>query len=133
MYGKLALDAQAICEYAEENGIPLANGNAEAETEPEFTESHFSLNGLDDDGHETMYWAGIPTQPEYRKDSSDYFEFCKTAAKPYDAVVTAILIRAKVIYGSCVSVRSDGDWQEWLAGRVIYEAVFGEPAPNPLG
>lgn len=134
MYGNLALDAKTICDYA--HGIPLANGNAEAGTQPIFTESHFSLNGVSDkngdNGHETFYWAGIPTQPEYRKDSPEYFEFCKTAHKPYDAVVTAILIRAKVIYGSCVSISSDGDWAEWQAGRDLYETVFGDTAPNPM-
>lgn len=135
MYNKLALDAKMICDYAQANGIPLANGNAEAGTQPEFTEGYFSLNGVSDEngdnGHETLYWAGIPTQPEYRKDRPEYFEFCKTAHKPYDAVVTAILIRAKTIYGSCVSVSSDGDWTEWQAGRDLYEKIFGEIAVNP--
>ena len=52
--------------------------------------------------------------------------------KPYDAVVTAILIRAKTIYGSCVSISSDGDWHEWQAGRDMYEAIFGEVAECPF-
>lgn len=136
MFGKLALDAKSICDYAQANDIPLANGNAEAGTQPDFTEGYFSLNGVSDEngdnGHETLYWAGIPTQPDWRKDDPEYFEFCKTAYKPYDAVVTAILIRAKVIYGSCVSVSSDGNWTEWQAGRDLYESVFGETAPNPF-
>lgn len=136
MFGKLALDTKSICDRAQANGIPLANGNAEAGTQPDFTEGYFSLNGVSDEngdnGHETLYWAGIPTQPEWRKGDPEYFEFCKTAYKPYDAVVTAILIRAKVIYGSCVSISSDGDWTEWQAGRDLYESVFGEIAPNPF-
>ena len=52
--------------------------------------------------------------------------------KPYDAVVTAILIRAKSIYGSCVEISSDGDWSEWQAGREMYETVFGEVAECPF-
>jgi len=136
MFGKLALDTKSICDYAQANGIPLANGNAEAGTQPDFTEGYFSFNGVSDEngdnGHETFHWAGIPTQSEWRKDDPEYFEFCKTAYKPYDAVVTAILIRAKVIYGSCVSVSSDGNWTEWQAGRDLYESVFGETAPNPF-
>lgn len=136
MYSKLALDAKMICDYAQAKGIPLANGNAEAGTQPVFTEGFFSLNGVSDEngdnGHETFHWAGIPTLPDYRKNESEHFDFCKTARKPYDAVVTAILIRAKVIYGSCVSVSSDGDWEDWSSGRELYESVFWEAAPNPM-
>jgi hypothetical protein len=132
MFGKLALDAKKIIEQATAQGIavsgPLGHGT------PEFTESHFSLNGLEMLGqdHETFYWSGIPEIQEWRKDEPDHFSFCKTAYKPYDAVVTAILIRAKVIYGSCVSISSDGDWHEWQAGRDMYETVFGENAPCPF-
>jgi hypothetical protein len=130
MFGKLALDAKSICDYAQANGIPLANGNAEAGTQPDFTEGYFSFNGVV--SHETFYWAGIPTQPEWRKDDPEYFEFCKTAYKPYDAVVTAILVRAKVIYGDSVQIGSDGDWSDWQAGRDLYEKVFGEVAECPF-
>jgi hypothetical protein len=138
MFGKLALDAKTICDYANANGIRIRNGNGEGE--PEFTEFYFSINGdaeaFTSDGrdlaHESFYWAGIPTQSEWRKDDPDFFEFCKTAYKPYDAVVTAILIRAKTIYGSCVRISSDGEWSEWQAGRDMYEAIFGEVAECPF-
>ena len=136
-YGKLALDAKKLCDYANANGIRIRNG--EGLGEPEFTEFSFSINGdaeAFDEGrdlaHETFHWSGIPNQSEWRKDDPDFFEFCKTAYKPYDAVVTAILIRAKVIYGSCVRISSDGEWHEWQAGRDLYETVFGEVAPNPF-
>jgi hypothetical protein len=82
--------------------------------------------------HETFTWKALPTQVEWRKDEPEIFDFCKTAQKPYDAVVTAILIRAKEIYGSCVSISSDGDWSEWQDGRNLYEAVFGEVAQCPF-
>lgn len=138
MFGKLALDAKKICEYANANGIRIRNGNGEGE--PEFTEFYFSINGdaeaFTSDGrdlaHETFYWAGIPNHPKHRESEPDFFEFCKTAYKPYDAVVTAILIRAKTIYGSCVRVSSDGDWHEWQAGRDMYEIIFGEVAECPF-
>lgn len=138
MFGKLALDAKTICDYANANGIRIRNGNGEGE--PDFTEFYFSINGdaeaFTSDGrdlaHESFYWAGIPSQPEWRKDEPDFFEFCKTAMKPYDAVVTAILIRAKTIYGSCVRISSDGDWHEWQAGRDMYETIFGEVAECPF-
>ena len=148
MFGKLALDAKKLCDYANANGIRIRNGIGESE--PEFTEFSFSINGdaegFSDDGrdlaHETFYWAGIPQHPEHRRGDSHYFDFCKTNYKPYDAVVTAILIRAKSIYGSCVEISSDGDWEgnpnfpdgygSWENGRELYERVFGEVAECPF-
>jgi len=103
-----------------ENGIVICGGDGEGE--PEFTEGYFALNGtiLNDEWHESMVWEAIP--------SEGVFTFCKTAYKPYDAVVTAILLRAKYHYGELVSVRSDGTWDEWLAGRELYRQVFSETA-----
>ena len=132
MYGKLALDAKAICEHAYTIGIKLGDWSGENGTSPQFTEGEFSLNGIDDMSHETFTWKAMPTQVEWRKNEPEIFDFCKTAMKPYDAVVTAILIRAKEIYGSCVSISSDGDWSEWKDGRDLYEAVFGEVAQCPF-
>ena len=132
MYGKLALDAKAICEHAYTVGIKLGDWSGENGTSPQFTEGEFSLNGIDDMSHETFTWKAMPTQVEWRKNEPEIFDFCKTAMKPYDAVVTAILIRAKEIYGSCVSISSDGDWSEWKDGRDLYEAVFGEVAQCPF-
>ncbi len=132
MYGKLALDAKAICEHAYTIGIKLGDWSGENGTSPQFTEGEFSLNGIDDMSHETFTWKAMPTQVEWRKNEPEIFDFCKTAMKPYDAVVTAILIRAKEIYGSCVSISSDGDWSEWQDGRNLYEAVFGEVAQCPF-
>ena len=132
MYGKLALDAKAICEYAYTIGIKLGDWSGENGTSPQFTEGEFSLNGIDEMSHETFTWKALPTQVEWRKDEPEIFDFCKTAMKPYDAVVTAILIRAKEIYGSCVSISSDGDWSEWQDGRDLYETVFGETAECPF-
>jgi len=138
MFGKLALDAKKIIEQAELDGTRIRNGHGEGE--PEFHEAYFSINGdasvVSGDGrdlaHETFYWEGIPTIDEWRKDEPETFDFCKTAYKPYDVVVTAILIRAKQIYGSCVKISSDGDWQDWQAGRELYERVFGEVAECPF-
>lgn len=137
MFGKLSLDAKKLCDYANANGIRVRNGLGE--DEPEFNEAFFSINGdassyVDgrDQAHETFYWEGIPTISEHRKDEPTTFSFCKTNYKPYDAVVTAILIRAKHIYGSCVEISSDGNWEEWQAGRNLYETVFGEVAECPF-
>ena len=138
MFGLLALDAKKIIAQAEQDGIRIRNGHGEGE--PEFNEARFGINGdasaFSDDGrdlaHESFIWEGIPSISEHRKDEPETFDFCKTAHKPYDAVITAILIRAKQIYGSCVYISSDGKWGEWQAGRELYEKVFGEVAEYPF-
>ena len=138
MFGNLAFDALKIIKQAEINGIRIRD--AHGENEPEFNEARFGINGdasaFSNDGrdlaHESFIWEGTPTVSEWRKDEPETFDFCKTAYKPYDAVVTAILIRAKQIYGKYVSVSSDGEWGEWQAGRELYETVFGEVAECPF-
>jgi len=147
MFGRLALDAKKIIAQAELDGIRIRDGFGEGE--PNFNEAFFAINGDTNahtpDGrdlaHETFLWEGVPTIDEWRKDEPQTFDFCKTAYKPYDAVITAILIRAKKIYGECVKVSSDGNWSKserwgdygnWLAGRNLYERVFGEVAESPF-
>ena len=71
------------------------------------------LNGLYED-HEPFELTPAPGQSD----------FCKTARKPYDETVTAILIRAKVRAGSAIKIRSDGDWSDWRAGRDLVERVW---------
>ena len=133
MFGLLALDAKKIIAYAEPFGVIIKDSNGEGK--PNFNESFFAFNGDASEGadHETFLWEGIPTIQDWRQDEPMSFDFCKTAHKPYDAVVTAILIRAKHIYGSCVEVSSDGSWDEWEKGRALYVAVFGEMALTPFG
>lgn len=130
-YGRLVLDAQRICKQAQENGIALANGMGEDGTQPDFTEGYFALNGVGKDGHETLYWSAEVSVAEWDRDSIEkgegVFNFCKTAYKPYDAVVTAILLRASQHYGNLVNVTSDGTWSEWADGLALYEQTFGVP------
>lgn len=141
MFGKLALDAKAIIAEAQSRGIAIRGYDGTGE--PEFTEGYFRFNGDASEGldYETFAWEALPQQQDWEREHyiasgrnpDQIFDFCKTAYRPYDAVVTAILIRAKVIYGNCVDVRSDGDWNAgWQAGRELYEAVFGEEAPSPF-
>lgn len=49
--------------------------------------------------------------------------FCKTGHQPYDQVVTAILISAALHAREDTEgrVRSDGRWDNWAAGRSLFE------------
>lgn len=53
------------------------------------------------------------------------FEFCKTARKPYDFLVVAVLILADYYCPNCYNISSDGskdDWHpvsEWLAKYLL--------------
>lgn len=118
-FGRLALDVKQIIEATD---VPLANGMGDAGSRPVITEGAISLNGADGDDFETFY-IGV---------ESSGFDFCKTGSRPYDAVVCACLIRAKVQYGDAISISSDGDWDdEWAEGAALTKSVFGE-ALNPL-
>src|SRR5262245_50902910 len=83
-------DVQAILAYVEhEQGIPLANGMGEGGTRPEFTADHIAFNGLGDDSYETL-WIDRK-RPPASTSSMRGWAFCKTARKPYDLAVTAVL------------------------------------------
>jgi len=131
-YGALSLDIKRICETAATMGIKLGNAHGEIGSKPKFTESITSLNGIGDESHESFVWPAKEEQVNYRKDEPSVFTFCKTAHKPYDAVVTASLIRAKHYYGDEVDISSDGNWSDWQTGRDLYQMVFNEPATNPM-
>jgi hypothetical protein len=94
---------------AEVDGIHICNGRGEHLTTMELNENYIALNGCGDDlGHETF-------SIDKTKDG-DGFNFCKTARKPYDAVVTSIL---KYLYFNLpdhFEIGSDGDMDAIIAG-----------------
>lgn len=102
--------------------VPLAGGLGEGL--PVLNEDEISFNGIGDDGHETFTLS--PDRVT--------FDFCKTAFKPYDLVVTCVLLRATLTIPG-FNVESDGTWDEWKDARELYVQVFGvaPPANSPLG
>jgi hypothetical protein len=90
-----------------------------------------AFNGI---GEEMMHEDFIFPGGSARRD----FNFCKTAGKPYDAVVTACLIAARDHFPpEILDIRSDGNWElgDWEDGAELYCRVLGRPArsPMPLG
>lgn len=103
-------------------GVPLGDGEGNPGTQPVFTADHILFNGVGDDSHETfvLYRRRPAKEPWQRRRGGD---FCKTARKPYDLAVTAMLCYLATVPGNtelferpAFSVHSDGHGSEWLAG-----------------
>lgn len=80
------------------------------------------FNGIGEDGHETFCF-------EF---NGPKFAFCKTAFKPYDVFVTAILAMIKDRAPDDVSVSSDGDPSEWEEGVALASEKLGRKIANPI-
>ena len=91
---------------AQEAGIEIAD--------EEYGDDKIVFNGVGANSHETFFVSA---------DGVD-FNFCKTAQKPYDTAVTALLILAKKIFGDNIKISSDGDWSDWESGQLLYESVY---------
>ena len=93
---------------------PLANGVGDIETVPVFTDDELLLNGVGDNSHETLYLLF----------NDERWQFCKTQGKPYDVVVTAILLLAQKTLGYRVS--SDGGVDDWQEGINLVKKVLNK-------
>ncbi|HBG27639.1 MAG: hypothetical protein A2Y10_10445 [Planctomycetes bacterium GWF2_41_51] len=59
------------------------------------------------------------------KDVGRYFEFCKTAYKPYDLAVIICLIIAKHYLKEDILISSDGGIDTWRDGMLICQKILG--------
>jgi hypothetical protein len=100
----------------------LAGGDGEGAPE---IRGKISFNGKgDEDSHESFFLAlGL-------KENED-FNFCKTAQKPYDVVVSACLCVLAYRLGTGIEVSVDGDYEDWVAGAKLATKVLGIKIPNP--
>lgn len=62
-------------------------------------------------------------KPEPDK-NGNYFECCKTAYRPYDLAVTAVLIALKHYFPEC-TISSDGEDKDWLDGQFLCNNLLG--------
>lgn len=112
---QVSADVGEILKYVEHAvGIPLVNGNGDPGSKPEFTLVKIWFNGSGEDSHEPMAILRKRSAPQWKGDTPGC-NFCKTARKPYDLVVTAVLCYLATVAESH-SVTSDGDGTEFLAG-----------------
>ncbi|OXV08650.1 hypothetical protein Egran_03587 [Elaphomyces granulatus] len=91
---QLVSDAAIIIDRA---GVPIQRDYEDTRPPLLSVQEGIYLNGVGFDGYET-----------FAMDPSGSWGFCKTAHKPYDVVVAAILLRASVLMGKAFYVSSDG-------------------------
>lgn len=103
-WDKFLEGARQLIATADEAGIQLEDTSSD---------SAIVLNGVGVGAHETF----VITCEDVG------YNFCKTAQKPYDTVVTAILIYAKKVFGDAILLTSDGAWFDWQGGQLLYESV----------
>lgn len=120
-----------VLSIAKAEGIVIVGGMGDAGTQPLVNEQLVSLNGLP--SHETFYLERCMEVQDYmrhRPPEQQRFAFCKTAYKPYDVVVTAILCLAEHLSGGVYRVSSDGDAADWQQGLALANRVMsGVPLP----
>lgn len=111
--------------------VPLVCREYDAPGTPaELTADLLRFNGKGGDGHETCFIERTRIRRAYEPTGEPLFDFCKTARKPYDAAVCAVLLcAAKHLPGFDLS--SDGTWDEWKPGRDLYLRATGEEPVRP--
>jgi hypothetical protein len=112
-FAEFASDARRIVDAARLGDIDIAGPLGEGD--PVLTDEEIALNGRGDNGHETFAIGA--------NDGPISFDFCKTARKPYDVVVCAILLRAERHLG--LSVSGDGDEEDDRPGHEVVARLFG--------
>jgi hypothetical protein len=113
VWAKFLEDAKKL---VKNSGIPVQYESDE-EQPPMLTSEQIRFNGVGEAGHETFLLE--------RKGGN---EFCKTAQKPYDTVVTAILVAAKHHFPNGIRVTSDGGDEDWADGFELAEKLLGYTA-----
>jgi len=122
-----AKDVVKIFEFAKENGILLADGLGEKGTLPVADDEMIRFNGLEEHSFETMAIDRIAR--EQPSDDGKVFNFCKTGRRPYDEIVTAVLVCFKLHFPSA---EIDSDEEGFDEGKEICEKLFSV-APQKAG
>ena len=79
-----------------------------------------------DCSHETFHFPRTLEPHEWQEPKNGlYFEFCKTAFKPYDLAVTAFLVIAKHHLQDRLMVHSDGDEAHWQDAKWLCQLELG--------
>lgn len=109
-------DMAALLAFASNaQGIYLGNAMGDRPSKPQITTDRIMFNGVGDDAHETFRVERVRTLEEWQSPEDLGDNFCKTARKPYDVVVTAALCYLATVAGSH-TVASDGYGKDFVQG-----------------
>ena len=93
--------------------VRICGSDGHTDTPIKINENLISFNGFSSDSHETMV---------LQREKSDW-NFCKTAMKPYDEVVVALLSLVMTLTDN-VKVSSDGEIEDWKEGKdLLYKSI----------
>jgi hypothetical protein len=123
-FNKFAEDVRVIFEAAKKKRITLVGPYGQKDTLPIAIEGMISFNGLDKNSHETMYIPRLLKRKSYDDKNELIFDFCKTARKPYDLIVVAVLVAFKHHFPHA-EISSDGDNEDFEAGKNLCVKLFG--------
>jgi len=108
--------------------IELCGGDGEGP--PEINNEVICFNGSNkgDLGHETFLLEQKREKRRYEqfdKVNNLFFNFTKTARKPYDLAVCACLIMAKEYFRDEIIINSDGDLSDWYEAIDLVQTYLG--------
>lgn len=121
-WDEICSDVQAILNDVQHvQGVVLAREYVEPGTSPEVSDKRIFFNGAGDEGHATFVITKTrdKTLASWETKADIGHGFCKTARKPYDLAVTAILAYLEARDGEAFTASSDGDGRDWLEGVAL--------------
>ena len=76
-------------------------------------------------GHELFFMPRVlgPDDARQQDENGLYFQFCKTARKPYDLLVVAALVALHAYFPE-ITIASDGDGDEWADGLRFCQRIL---------
>ena len=110
---------QLAIAWPSKDAIGLADAGEDVRKGNWFAGAYISKRTCDGDcSHETFHFPRVFKPHDWEEPKNGlYFDFCKTAFKPYDLAVTAFLIVAKHHLRDRLVVHSDGEDTQWQDAR----------------
>lgn len=131
-YSEFTRYAVQIIQTAQKQGIELADPTGEHLGAWRVDGDSVRLNGYGENSHESFVWEKVCPEPQEWVKEGGFYDFCKTNRKPYDVVVTALLLAVQEAYGGAVRISSDGSPHEWEDGLRLFQQATGLFATVPF-
>lgn len=125
-FPRLLADTRVILDHLTDRGI--ATAGAHGDGEPLLTVDEIVFNGAEPNEYESFF-LGTTQDPNTRhhtwRGARFTWDFCKTAHRPYDLAVTAVLLRSRQLVPWHFAIGSDGRWDsDWKPARDLVADLF---------